>query len=292
MTGYAVATRDTAAGQLSVEVRSVNSRFLDLVFRLPDEQRACEPALREQLSASVLRGKVECRVALRRASESAAGGVDAAALTRLGELLAQVRERFPDSRAPSAGEILRWPGVLVESGDAPDLSGDIAAAMEQALAEFIAARAREGAKLAEFIIARIDEIDGLVASVQESGPALLAAHEARLIERLRAAFDDVTSGTIVPIEETMARVRQEVAAYGLRTDVAEEIDRLRSHLAEFRRILSGPGPVGKRLDFLVQELNREANTLGSKAAAIDLTGAAVEMKLRIEQIREQLQNLE
>lgn len=292
MTGYAVATRETGAGQLSVEVRSVNSRFLDLVFRLPDEQRSCEPALREQISERVLRGKIECRVALRRANESEAGAIDDAALARLSDLLTLVRKRFPESRAPSAGEILRWPGVIIESGDTPDLAGEIAAAAQQALEEFIAAREREGAKLAAFMVARIDEIDTLVAGVQEAGPALLAAHEERLTERLRAVLDEVTSGTAVPLEETMARVRQEVAAYGLRTDVTEEIDRLRSHLAEFRRILTGPGPVGKRLDFLVQELNREANTLGSKAAAIDLTGAAVEMKLRIEQIREQLQNLE
>lgn len=292
MTGYAVATRETGAGQISVELRSVNSRFLDLVFRLPDEQRSSEPALREMISARVLRGKIECRVAWRRGSESEAGAIDDAALARLADLLALVGKRFPDSRAPSAGEILRWPGVIVESGETPELSGDIAAAAAQALDEFVAARAREGAKLADFMVARIDEIDTLVAGVQEAGPALLAAHETRLTERLRAVLDEVTSGTAVPLEETMARVRQEVAAYGLRTDVTEEIDRLRSHLAEFRRILKGAGPVGKRLDFLVQELNREANTLGSKAAAIDLTGAAVEMKLRIEQIREQLQNLE
>lgn len=292
MTGYAVATRETAAGQLSVEVRSVNSRFLDLAFRLPDEQRACEPILRERITARVLRGKVECRVAMRRATGSEANTLDEAALARLAAMLGLVNERFPQLRAPTTAEILRWPGVMSEGGDAPDLLEDIATAAGQALEEFVAARAREGEKLVAFVRERIDEIDELVAEVAEAGPALLVAHETRLTERLRAALGEVTVGTGVALEETMARVRQEVAAYGLRVDIAEEIGRLRSHVAEFRRILGGPGPVGKRLEFLVQELNREANTLGSKAAAIDLTGAAVEMKVRIEQIREQLQNLE
>jgi len=292
MTGYAVATREAAAGQLSVELRSVNSRFLDLAFRLPDDQRACEPALREKITARVLRGKLECRVSMRRSAGADANAIDEAALDRLATLLATVGERFPQSRPPSTGEILRWPGVLADAGDTPDVQDDVLGAAAQAIEEFVAARTREGEKLVVFVRERVEEIEAFVAAVAEAGPALLEAHETRLAERLRAALGEVTSGTAVPLEETMARVRQEVAAYGLRVDVAEEIGRLRSHLAEFRRILAGPGPVGKKLEFLVQELNREANTLGAKAAAIDLTSAAVEMKLRIEQIREQLQNLE
>ncbi|HEY0879184.1 MAG TPA: DUF1732 domain-containing protein, partial [Zeimonas sp.] len=170
------------------------------------------------------------------------------------------------------------------------VNGEVVAAARDALAEFTASRVREGSKLVAFVLERADAIDAIVAPLAARGPELVDAWQLKLVERLRDALEQ--TGAAVPVEETMARVRQEVAAYGLRIDVAEEIGRLQAHVVELRRVLAGAGPVGKRLDFLLQELNREANTLGSKAAAIDLTASSIELKVLIEQIREQVQNLE
>lgn len=290
MTGFAQVGRELATGQISVDIRSVNSRFLDLSFRMPDELRVVEPALRELITAAVQRGKVECRVGWRAAVRDAdAAALDAQALARFADLSRQVAAAVPQAAAPSITEILRWPGVMGETGvDA--LLPEIVAAARQALGEFTASRAREGAKLVDFILERADAIAAIVEPLAARGPELLQQWEIKATERLRAVLEETE--TSVPLEETMARVRQEVAAYGLRIDVAEELGRLRAHVTELRRILAGAGPVGKRLDFLLQEFNREANTLGSKAAAIDLTGASIELKVLIEQVREQVQNLE
>lgn len=291
MTGYAQATRATTAGQISVEIRSVNSRYLDLVIRAPDELRGAEPALRELISAGVQRGKVECRIGLKAASRNDLAAVlDERVLAQFAALAQRVTEALPSAAAPSVAEILRWPGVVVDSATAEDLVSEVVATARQALADFADSRLREGAALIAFVLERATAIDGIAASLAARGPELLAQWQAKLVERLREALEQ--TGTSVPIEETMARVRQEVTAYGLRIDIAEEIGRLRAHVVEMRRVLEGHGPVGKRLDFLLQELNREANTLGSKAAAIDLTGASIELKVLIEQIREQVQNLE
>jgi len=292
MTGYAQALRNTPAGQLVVELRSVNARFLDLVVRAPDELRAAEPALRELLTASVQRGKLECRVALRPGAgdDERAAHVDERALARFVGLARQVAQAMPNAAPPTIIDALRWPGVVADDTGAADLNAEVVAAAREALAEFGASRVREGARLVAFVLERADAIDAIVAPLAARGPELVDAWQAKLVERLREALEQ--TGAPVPVEETMARVRQEVAAYGLRIDIAEEIGRLQAHVAEMRRVLAGAGPVGKRLDFLLQELNREANTLGSKAAAIDLTGASIELKVLIEQIREQVQNLE
>ncbi|MDT3680148.1 MAG: YicC/YloC family endoribonuclease [Burkholderiaceae bacterium] len=292
MTGYAQSSRNTAAGQLAVELRSVNARFLDLVIRAPDELRSAEPALRELVGAAVLRGKLECRLALRaggRADETDAR-VDERALARFVAIAQQVAQSMPQAAAPTVVEALRWPGVIADEAPQVDPSAEVVEVAGEALAEFVASRVREGAKLIAFVLERADAIDAIVAPLAARSPELIDAWQRKLVERLREALEQ--TGAAIPVEETMARVRQEVAAYGLRIDVAEEIGRLQAHVAELRRVLSGPGPVGKRLDFLLQELNREANTLGSKAAAIDLTGASIELKVLIEQIREQVQNLE
>lgn len=290
MTGFAQVSREHPAGQISVDIRSVNSRFLDLTFRMPDELRLVEPALRELISGAVQRGKVECRVGWRASSRDADGAaLDAQVLARFADLAQRVAAAVPQAAAPTVTEILRWPGVLGETG-VEALVPEIVAAGRQALDEFTESRAREGAKLVEFILERADAIAAIVEPLAARGPELLQSWETKMTERLRAVLEPTDAA--VPVEETMARVRQEVAAYGLRIDVAEELGRLQAHVAELRRVLAGPGPVGKRLDFLLQEFNREANTLGSKAAAIDLTGASIELKVLIEQVREQVQNLE
>lgn len=291
MTGYAQAVRASAAGQIVVELRSVNARFLDLVIRAPDELRAAEPALRELLGTAVQRGKLECRVALRPGVRAEAGPeIDEPALARFVALARRVAEALPRASPPGIVDVLRWPGVVAESASAEDACGEVVAAAREALVEFDASRVREGAKLVAFVVERADAIDAIVTPLAARSPQLLEAWQQKLVERLREALEQ--TGSAIPVDETMARVRQEVAAYGLRIDIAEEIGRLQAHVTELRRVLSGAGPVGKRIDFLLQELNREANTLGSKAAAIDLTGASIELKVLIEQIREQIQNLE
>ena len=296
MTGYAHVQKETPAGQLDVELRSVNSRFLDLVLRMPDELRGIEPALRELLGAHVQRGKLECRVNLRAGTRASALSdersvhIDGQALARFIALAREVARAMPDAAAPSVIDALRWPGVVLEESGQAGLDEDALAAAGEALARFNADRAREGARLVAFVLERIDAIEAIVTPLAARTPELLAAWQQRLVERLRDAL--TPSGTPIPLDESMARVRQEVAAHGLRIDIAEEISRLQTHLAEMRHIIGGSGPVGKRLDFLLQELNREANTLGSKAAAIDLGQASIELKVLIEQIREQVQNLE
>ena len=291
MTGYALATRDAPAGQVSVELRSVNSRFLDLALRIPDELRLVEPALRELIAARVQRGKVECRVGLRPLARSETGPQpDARVLAQFAALARRITEALPEASPPSVTEILRWPGVLGEPASAEALAPEVLAAARAALDEFVASRAREGEKLATFLRERALAICAIIEPLRQRSPELLAAWQARLVERLRGALEQTEAA--VPPEETMARVRQEVTAYGLRIDVAEELSRLQAHVDELRRILDAGSPAGKRLDFLLQEFNREANTLGSKAAAIDLTGASIELKVLIEQMREQVQNIE
>ena len=291
MTGFAVATRDASVGQVSVEIRSVNARFLDLTIRLPDELRAAEWPLRELIAASVMRGKLECRIAWRsHGARSEETPINDMALARLVLLSDQVRSRIPDASAPTVSEVLRWPGVLGEADVGATLTPLAIEAGREALTAFLAHREREGARLVELILERARAIEAIVVQVRQRGPELLASHERRLIERLQTAVSGL--GASIPQEETLARVRQEVALYGMRADVVEELDRLLTHLSELRQACAGPGPLGKRLDFLMQELNREANTLGSKAALAEVGRAAVELKLLIEQIREQVQNLE
>ena len=291
MTGFAVATRESDAGSISVEIRSVNARFLDLSFRAPDDLRAAEFSLRELLSAAVQRGKVECRISVRSAApRNGSQTIQIDALERLAALSDQVRARIPDASAPSVAEVLRWPGMLAEDDSEGELVALTVEAGREAIDAFLAHRAREGSRLVALILERAQAIADIVSPLRERGPELLLAHEKRLAERLQAAVDSL--GPRVNAEETMARVRQELALYGMRADVAEELDRLLAHLDELRDTCAGPGPLGKRLDFLLQELNREANTLGSKAAIIDLSRSAVDLKLLIEQIREQVQNLE
>ena len=294
MTGYASASRDTAAGRVVLELRSINSRFLDLVFRLPDDLRAAEAGLREVVASGVARGKVECRIALQKLpSDSRQPAIDRGLLAQLLTIADDIRALAPDAAPPSVADLMRWPGVMAEPEWDPEaLTRSVVELGRQALRELVASRAREGEKLGQAILERADRMSVIVARLEADAPALLAAFEQKLVERLRAALTDATTGSALPVAEAMERVRQEVTLYGIRIDIAEELSRLAVHIEELRRIVAGGGQVGKRLDFLMQELNREANTLGSKAANIDLTSAAVELKLLIEQIREQVQNIE
>ena len=294
MTGYASVSRDTAAGRITLDLRSVNSRFLDLAFRMPDDLRAAEPGLRELITAGVARGKLECRIALQKLpSDSRQPAIDRGLLAQLLAAAAEIGRLAPGAAPLSQADLMRWPGVLAEPlADPEAVAREVIELGREAMAELTASRLREGEKLAGVILERADRMQQIVEGLRTEAPALLAAFEQRLVERLRAALGEAAAGTSLPVEATMDRVRQEVVLYGLRIDIAEELARLAMHIDELRRILGSSGPAGKRLDFLLQELNREANTLGSKAANIDLTNAAVELKLLIEQIREQVQNIE
>ncbi len=294
MTGYAAVSRDTAAGRITLELRSINSRFLDLAFRMPDDLRAAEPGLRELLAAGVARGKVECRIALQKLpSENRQPAIDRGLLAQLLAAAGEVARLAPQAAPLSQADLMRWPGVLSEPVADPDaVTREVVELGRSAVAELATSREREGARLAQTILERADRMQQIVETLRADAPALLTAFEQRLVERLRTALTDAAAGTPLPVDQAMDRVRQEVVLYGLRIDIAEELSRLSVHIDELRRIVSSSGPAGKRLDFLLQELNREANTLGSKAANIDLTNAAVELKLLIEQIREQVQNIE
>ena len=284
MTGYAVQVRDLGRVALHLELRSVNSRYLDLAFRINDDLRQAEPALREAITAKLRRGKVECRFNLQ-AKDSAPRdlAINDMLLGQLKTAQAAVLAQLPQAAALSVGEVLRWPGMLADDSPAFDaLQPEIASLVAAALDELVATRGREGERLAEMIRGRIQRMRELVASVQPRVPALVAEYQEKLATRLRdaaATLDD-------------DRIRLEVGLFAQRVDVAEELSRLSTHLDEVERILKVGGAAGKRLDFLMQELNREANALGSKAMAADMTAIAVELKLAIEQMREQVQNIE
>lgn len=294
MTGFASAARPTALGQLTLDLRSVNSRFLDLALRLPDELRVLEPMLRETIAARLSRGKVECRINLVRGVGAAEPTLNAAALGQLTGLAAQVEQSLPGVQGLSMADVLGWPGVVETPGSDPDaLRAAAAEALAEALSGMTASRQREGASLRDALLGNCTQIESIAGQLKTRAPDLLAAVERKLVERLEQALGEaMTKATTLTREEIADRIRQEVTLYGLKMDVEEEIKRLTTHVNEVRRVLGAGGPVGRRLDFLMQELNREANTVGSKAAAIEMTNASVELKILIEQMREQIQNLE
>jgi uncharacterized protein (TIGR00255 family) len=294
MTGFAAATAATPRGTLSVELKSVNARFLELAIRLPDELRALEASAREQLGARLTRGKVELRVTVGREPTAQEARLSQPALARLAAIAEEARSAFPGAAPLGLGEILRWPGVIESADDELEqLREPFARALEQAAQLLGQARLREGASLAAALLERCDGVDRIVADLRAQVPAILAMLTRKLQERLTQALVPALSGSNhLSKEELNDRIRQEVTLYGMRADVDEELQRLATHVTEVRRLLDAGGAVGRRLDFLMQELNREANTLGSKASAIEMTNAAVELKLLIEQMREQIQNLE
>jgi uncharacterized protein (TIGR00255 family) len=281
MTGYAQASAGSPRGTLSLELRSVNARFLDVQFRIADELRALEPTLRELIAARITRGKVDCRVALAE-GDGAAPRLNEEVLRRLRALADAARRAFPDAPPPSLGELLRWPGVLTAEADTEALRTTAAALCRKALDELASARSREGAKLAAGIVERVRDMRSRVEKVKPLVPEAIAAYQQKITERLREAIGSADD----------ERIRTEISLFATKADVAEELDRLKAHLDEVERVLGAGGAVGKRLDFLAQELNREANTLASKAAAAAIADCALELKLLIEQVREQVQNLE
>jgi uncharacterized protein (TIGR00255 family) len=284
MTGFAAVAADLPGVALAVELRSVNHRFLDLQLRLPDELRGLESTLRERILAELKRGKVECRITLGRPAAGAAGlAVDLARVAELAKAAAAVTGGAPGVAPLSVGEILRWPGVLAEPGVPPaELAAQAGKLVVEALADFSASRAREGAKLIATLVERCDAIEMQIARVAPRIPAIHAAYAEKLGARLREAGLDADQD----------RLKQELALFATKVDVAEELSRLATHVAEVRRVLDAGGSAGKRLDFLMQELHREANTLGSKSVDAELSQASLEIKVLIEQMREQVQNLE
>ncbi|MFJ3044976.1 YicC/YloC family endoribonuclease [Herbaspirillum chlorophenolicum] len=299
MTGYAVTTRETTAGTVTIEMKSVNSRFLDLQFRINDDLRAVEPMLRETIMSRLVRGKVECRLSFgRKVATGNTQALNAGVVGSLSNLQDQLRAQFPDAAPLSVNELLRWPGVMEEAEISQEtLQADILATMKQTLDAFIDSRAREGAALQTVILARVDAMEAIVARITPLVPQLIEQFQQKATERMSEALGlalqhNGASTQLLTREESLERIRQEVTLYGIRIDIAEELARLSAHLAETRHILKKGGQVGKRLDFMMQELNREANTVGSKAAMKELADASMELKLLIDQMREQVQNLE
>ncbi|MBI1891732.1 MAG: YicC family protein [Burkholderiales bacterium] len=298
MTGYAVTGREIAIGTVTVELKSVNSRFLDLQFRINDELRMVEPQLREAIMARIARGKVECRLSFgRKADTSTVHALNQPLLSSLAEMQNAVHKAFPDAPALTVNELLRWPGVVEEPEISQEtLQAEILAVLNTTLEAFIDTRAREGAALQAMLESRIDAMEAIVARITPLLPQVVAQFQQKATERMQEALGialkDTTASPSVSREDALERIRQEVTLYGIRIDVSEELSRLAAHLKETRHILKKGGHVGKRLDFMMQELNREANTLGSKAALKELADASMELKLLIDQMREQVQNLE
>lgn len=284
MTGFASQARDLGRLTLNLELRSVNSRYLDVAFRIADDLRLAEPQLREAIGARIARGKVECRLSFARNDSVARElALNPELLAQLQSLQGAVHRRFPDAAALSVAELLRWPGILADDTlTFEQLQPEIAALAVCALDELVATRRREGEKLASMILDRINRMRELVLQAQPKLPQIVADYQEKIASRLREAA--------ATLDEE--RIRQEIAVFAARIDVAEELSRLTAHIDEVARVLEHGGAVGKRLDFLMQELNREANTLASKSVSTDLTGIAVELKILIEQMREQVQNIE
>jgi uncharacterized protein (TIGR00255 family) len=282
MTAFASGERATAGGTLGCELRAVNHRFLEIGMRLPDELRALEPALRERIAARVARGKLDLTLRLRTPEGGDALQLDPRMLGQLSELALDMQARFPALRTEFT-ELLQFPGVLQSrSVDPAALQAEAMALLDQVLGEFVVAREREGGKLAVVIGERVDGIARIAGQVRTLMPVIGAGQRQKLEARLADLRQPTDPG----------RLEQELVLWLQKLDVDEELDRLDSHIAEIRRVLKQGEPVGRRLDFLLQEFNREANTLGSKSVDARTSAAAVELKVLIDQVREQIQNIE
>lgn len=283
MTGYAGTSSEQTWGSMGVELRTVNHRYLEVSWRGPEELRQLEAAMREAIAARISRGKVDCRISLNTREAAPTGEPNAELLSRLADWTTAVRRVHPEARPPSVAELLGWPGMFWrESVAGEELAALAMQLLGSALEELAASRAREGDKLRGFLQERARQIDGLRAEVAPRIPELVRHYQERLGQRLRDALG----------KDEEERVRTEVVLYASRIDVDEELDRLGAHVTELLRVLERGGAVGKRLDFLMQELHREANTLGSKSVASQTSAVALELKVLIEQMREQVQNLE
>ena len=284
MTAFAREEAQSSLGKLTWEIRSVNHRYLEMFVRLPDELRAIESKVRDRIAATLSRGKLDCQLRYRPAS---GGAVELQVNDRLTEqLLAAVeamRTRLPEAEGPAIMDVLRWPGVLEAEGqDLAPLQADALALLDKAVATLVETREREGVRIADHLTQRTADMRVQVARAQEQMPQVLAAVRERLRKRLAEVSETLDA----------ERIEQEMVLLTQRMDVDEELDRLKTHLDEVDRVVGKGGAVGRRLDFLMQELNREANTLGSKSADAETTAVSVEMKVLIEQMREQIQNVE
>lgn len=284
MTGFASLEKETPYGVLVFEMRSVNHRYLELHLKLDDHVRSFEPMVREQMTNALGRGKAECRISLM-ANTNQANQVllNTEVLQSLVQLEAQAQQHFPRSAPLTTADILRWPGVIqTEHCNQDILTEAMQAGLQQVLADMTASRQREGAKLKAIILERLQEMEAIVSQVKPLLPLQVKAYQTRLTEKMLEA--------IKTLDEE--RMRQEVVLFAQKIDVDEELTRLTAHIAEVKRILDKDSSAGKRLDFLMQELNREANTLGSKSVSTEVSQASMGLKILIEQMREQIQNIE
>ncbi len=303
MTGYAAVQSNAASptpeseaaghasSRIGLEIRSVNSRFLDLAFRLPDELRQAEPALRDLLTAKLKRGKVELRVSLESTSASNLRAPSSGTLQRLVSIEDSIKSWLPQAAGLSVADVLR---IATNEDKKPhDYSDELLKLAKKALKALLEARQREGARLKQTLSERTSQLRALSALAQPLVPKLVEMQKARFLERWQEAMGlpNSQAGKVLP-EAAQDRALAEATAFAIRIDVAEEITRLSSHLDEIDRLLEAGGELGKRLDFLIQELHREANTLGSKSTSLELTRISVDMKVLIEQLREQVQNIE
>jgi uncharacterized protein (TIGR00255 family) len=284
MTGFASASASLVNGAINLELRAVNSRFLDISFRMGEDFRALEPAIRERISDQVKRGKLECRINFNaKEGDQLPSEPNIVLLEQLIKLADTITKSIPEARPLSVAEILRWPGILGEDADmAEEMQAQAVKLLTSALKEFNASRAQEGSKLAEIILQRVNAMRALVSQLRPRTAHIVASFREKISRRMEEILQSADH----------ERIHQEVALFAQKIDVDEELDRLSTHLDEVERVLKQGGAAGKRLDFLMQELNREANTLGSKAVVMELSQTAVEMKVLIEQMREQIQNIE
>ncbi|MDP1928816.1 MAG: YicC/YloC family endoribonuclease [Thiobacillus sp.] len=284
MTGFAAHSINLEYASVNFDLRSVNQRYLELHFRLADEVRVLEPQLRDLIQQRLARGKVECRVSLTPIPAATPdNGLNPAILERLAHWQAEVQQRLPNSASLSVNDILRWPGTMPAAIQSQDtLNKATLDGVRATLDEMVDSRQREGARLKQHILDRLAAAETQVASLHPLLPTLIAAQRDKLTERLHAALG----------EAGHERLAQEIVLVAQKADIDEELSRLATHFAEVRRVLCQPGAVGKRLDFLMQELHREANTLGSKSVAMETSRVSLELKVLIEQMREQVQNIE
>jgi len=284
MTGYSSQEYNTSGGVLLLELRSVNHRYLELQLKLDENLRMFEAAVRELVQAKLGRGKVDCRLSLvRNIAADNLPQLNHSVLQQIAENAKTAAQYFPHTQPVNMLEILQMPGVISSAAlDTDALEADLKTVLNTVLQDLIAAKSREGEKLKTIILARLQEIEGLVAKVKPMMPALIKQYQEKLTAKLNEATQSNDDD----------RVRQEMVLFAQRIDVDEELVRLTSHIAEVKRILNANAAAGKRLDFLMQEMNREANTLGSKSVAIETSQISMELKVLIEQMREQIQNIE
>lgn len=293
MTGSANLKGQTNAGQSTIDIKSVNSRFLEIAVRLPEELRSFDSLIRETISKRFSRGKIECKATLNTQTQEGSLDINEKLVGELSALSERIRS-ITGAAPLTANDILNFPGVLViPTPDEEEFKKQFQDCLNGCLDLFEQARQREGDALRNILLEQCDKIDELVNTLEPKLPLILEALKEKLQERLSEALADALSeNSSLTKEDINDRIRQELTLFGMKMDVAEEIGRLRTHVKEVRRVLDNGGAVGRRLDFLMQELNREANTLGSKTVAIEMTDTSVNLKVAIEAMREQIQNLE